>query len=291
MNTELLRKNLQHPRSRHEIIQDICFRKSVLDIGCVHHDIENSYYDDWLHGKVVEVASFVLGVDYLENEIKDLALRGFNVVCGDVNLPLPIEQKFDVILVGNLIEHLSSFSGLMENISRLLSDDGVALISTANPFFREQYFYSALKNEIIVNPEHTCWIDPVTLDQLSKRFGLETAEVLWVKEKWKLSDTYFNGNKQILNTFTGRWSFLYPPSFLEKLITPLLMIVFRITISIERKKRIKHRYQDQVDRMLFLKFKGALLETWWRFRRILIPNSLINNHELYISVIKKYKND
>jgi SAM-dependent methyltransferase len=291
MNTELLRENLQHPKSRHEIIQEICCGKSVLDIGCVNHVIENSHHDNWLHGKIVEVASFVLGVDFLENEIKELALRGFNVISADVNFPLPIERKFDIILVGNLIEHLSSFSGLMKNINQLLSDDGFALISTANPFFREQYFYSALKNDIIVNPEHTCWIDPVTLDQLSRRFGLETVEVLWIKEKWKLSDTYFNGNKQSLDGFSGRWSFLCPPSFLEKLITPLLIIAFHSAVSRERKKRIKYRYQDQVSRMLYLKLKGALLEVWWRLRRLSIPNSPINNYELYFSVIKKIKND
>jgi 2-polyprenyl-3-methyl-5-hydroxy-6-metoxy-1,4-benzoquinol methylase len=165
MNTEMLRKNLRHPKTRREIIQETCQGKIVLDIGCVHHDIENASSADWLHGYVVEVAGSVLGVDYLEGEVKALAQRGYNVIAGDVNFPLHIERRFDVIVVGNLIEHLLSFSGLMENINRLLAVDGVVLISTANPFSREQYFYSALKNDIIVNPEHTCWIDPVTLDQ------------------------------------------------------------------------------------------------------------------------------
>ena len=32
----------------------------------------------------------------------------------------------------------------------------------SNPFYREQYFYVAFKNSLIVNPEHTCWIDPLT---------------------------------------------------------------------------------------------------------------------------------
>lgn len=287
MNIELLRKNLRHPKSRKEIVQEFCSGKSVLDIGCVHHDIENAESADWLHGMVVDVASFVLGVDYLEEDVKALALRGFNIIAGDVNCPLPIERKFDVIVVGNLIEHLSSFSGLMENINRLLAEDGVALISTANPFFREQYFYSALKNDIIVNPEHTCWIDPVTLDQLSRRFGLETAEVLWVREKWNLSDAYFNGNEQFLDTFTGRWSFSRPPSFLEKLITPLLVIIFYSVVSAERKKRIKSRYQDQLGRLLYLKLKSFFLELWWRLRRLSIPNSPINQHELFVSILRR----
>lgn len=287
MNTEMLRKNLRYPKSRRVIIQEICQGKAVLDIGCVHHDIENVSSADWLHGSIAEVAGLVLGVDYLEGAVKALANRGYNVIAGDVNFPLPIERRFDVIVVGNLIEHLSSFSGLMENINRLLADDGVALISTANPFFREQYFYSALKNDIIVNPEHTCWIDPVTLNQLSSRFGLETAEVLWVKEKWRLSDAYFNGEDQSLDTFTGRWSFLSPPSFLERLVTPLLKIAFRIAVPEDTRNRIEARYQDQVGRMLHLKLKGVFLEAWWRLRRLSIPSSSINEHELFVSVLKR----
>jgi SAM-dependent methyltransferase len=287
MNKTILTQHLRHPKSRREIIQDVCRGKSVLDIGCVHHAIENSSSAGWLHGNVVEVAGSVLGVDYLDAEVGALARRGYNVITGDVNFPLPIERRFDVIVVGNLIEHLSSFSGLMENINRLLMDDGVALISTANPFFREQYFYSALKNDIIVNPEHTCWIDPVTLDQLSRRFGLATAEVMWVKEKWNLSDAYFNGKDQSLDTFTGRWSFSSSPSLLESLVTPLLTTVFRAAVNEDRRKRIQARYHDEVGRMLYLKLKGVFLEIWWRFRRLSIPSSAINEHELFVSVLKR----
>jgi len=287
MNTEILRKNLQAPRSRKDIIKDFCSEKDVLDIGCIHHDLDNVNSDQWIHGYVTKIARSALGVDYLEAEVKLLSQRGYRVILGDVNFPLPINEKFEVIVVGNLIEHLSSFAGLMENINNLLTENGVALISTANPFFREQYFYSALKNDIIVNPEHTCWIDPVTLDQLSRRFGLQTTEVLWVKEKWKLSEAYFNGKAQSLDTFTGRWYFKRPPTVLEKLSSPLLMAAFRLILSEERRKRIQARYQNEVSRMLYLQLKCAFLEVWWRCRRIFIPNSHINQHELFVSVLRR----
>lgn len=287
MNTAMLRKNLRHPKSRREIVTEMCKGKSVLDIGCVHHDIENSNSSDWLHGMVVEAAASVLGVDYLEDAVKALSQRGYKVIAGDVNLPLPIQQKFDVIVVGNLIEHLSSFSGLLGNLNRLLAEDGVALISTANPFFREQYFYSALKNDIIVNPEHTCWMCPVTLDQLSRRFGLHTTEVLWVKEKWKLSDAYFNGEHQTLDTFTGRWHFSSSPSLFEKLITPFLKIAFRRVISKEGRARLEARYSDEIGRILYLKLKGFFLQAWWRLRVLPIPSSRLNQYELFVSVLKR----
>src|ERR1039458_3236005 len=191
MDRKLLRAYLRIPQSRIEIVREFCRGKIVLDLGCVNHDTENAGSEQWLHKAVVESAAEALGVDYLEDQVDILRQRGFQVIVGDVNKPLAIERKFDVIVVGNLIEHLSSFEGLLNNLRELLARGGVVLISTANPFFREQYFYSALKNDILVNQEHTCWIDPVTLDQLSRRFGLETVEVRWIKEKWRLSDTVF----------------------------------------------------------------------------------------------------
>jgi SAM-dependent methyltransferase len=289
MNRQLLRAYLRNPQSRTEIIREFCQDKIVLDLGCVNHDIGNADSELWLHKTVVEVSREVLGVDYLAEEVGMLRERGFEAMAGDVTKPLAIDRQFDVIVVGNLIEHLSNFDGLMSNIRRLLAPDGVVLIGTANPFFREQYFYSALKNDIIVNPEHTCWIDPVTLNQLSRRFGLETAEVRWIKEKWYLSQTIFNGEQQSLNIFTGRWTYHPPRPLLERMVSPWLEMAFRIPLQPARQLRIQKRYGDDLGRYLYMSLKGVFVDAWWRLRRSIIPTSDINRHELYISVLKPSK--
>ena len=72
---------------------------------------------------------------YLPNGVEEANARGYKVV-GDVNQRLDIEEKFDVIVLVNLIEYLSNFDELLLNIKRLLNSDGVALISTASHFFR-----------------------------------------------------------------------------------------------------------------------------------------------------------
>lgn len=285
MNKKLLQTYLTTPQSRLEIVREFCRDKTVLDIGCVHHDLENTDNEMWLHKTVVEVAADTLGVDYLEKEVSALVKRGYKMVAGDVNKPLAIDRQFDVIVVGNLIEHLSNFEGLLDNIRRLLMPGGVVLISTANPFFREQYFYSALKNDIIVNPEHTCWIDPVTLDQLCCRFGLETVEVRWVKGGWLLSNAIFNGERQTIDTFTGRWIFHSVPSLPERFVSRCLELAFLIPLQPERQLRIQNRYGDNLGRFLYLKLKGVFVDAWWWLRRGVIPTSDINRYELYVSVL------
>jgi SAM-dependent methyltransferase len=281
-----LRATLRSPQSRVEVIREFCQDKTVLDLGCVCHNIENTGSEEWLHKAVVEVSREALGVDYLASEVEMLRRRGFKVMTGDVTRPLLTDREFDVIVVGNLIEHLSNFEGLMENLRRLLAPSGVVLICTANPFFQEQYFYSALTNDLIVNPEHTCWIDPITLDQLSRRFGMETVEVRWIKEKWRLSQAIFHGDRQSLDLFTGGWTYHRPRPWLESAIAPLLACAFRIPLNPARQQRVRDRYRDDLGCFLYMRCKGLLIDLWWRLRRLAIPVSDINRHEMYISVLR-----
>jgi SAM-dependent methyltransferase len=289
MDRQMLRAYLRRPQSRIEIVREFCRGRSVLDLGCVNHDIENSDSDLWLHKNIRQVASKVVGVDYLAEEVELLRQRGYNVVVGDVTKPLPLDQTFDVIVVGHLIEHLSGFDGLMTNLRRLLAPGGVVLICTPNPFFREQYFYSALKNDILVNQEHTCWIDPVTLDQLCRRFGLETSEIRWIKEKWHLSQTIFQGDCQSFDMFSNRWQYRLPRPILERLIAPLLLLLYKLPLQPERQARVARRYGPQLGSFLYMLFKGKLFEAWWRIRRLVIPTSDINRYEAFMSVIRLIK--
>jgi len=124
----MLRAALRRPQSRIEIVREFCRGRSVLDLGCVNHDIENSHSDNWLHKNILDVASEVIGVDYLAPEVELLRQHGYNVILGDVTQPLPLDRTFDVIVVGHLIEHLSGFDGLLTNLRRLLAPGGVVLI-------------------------------------------------------------------------------------------------------------------------------------------------------------------
>lgn len=280
-----LTANVKAPLSRREIVQRFCRGKEVLDVGCVQHDVENVSSDSWLHQAIVEVAKRVVGVDYVPEGVRNLQARGYEVIHADVTQPLEIDQTFDVIVVGNLIEHLSSFEGLLANIRRLLRPHGTALVSTANPFYIEQYFYTAFKNAIIVNKEHTCWIDPVTLDQLVRRFGLITEDVLWVKERWRLQDVIANGDVRSLDLFTGRWYFPGKASVIERLISPMISFAARTLYPRSKMAQVRERYGANTARFLYVRFLGTLFGVYWLPRRLFIPTSDINRHELFVSVL------
>lgn len=289
MNSTILKRGLSNPTTRDAVIRKFCAGRSVLDIGCVNHLLENKERPDWLHGQVKQVARALVGVDYMPSAVEQLRAEGFDVICGDVTRPLAANGPFDVILIGNLIEHLSNFEGLFENVKNLLADDGVVLISTANPFYRDQYFYSAFRNDIIVNPEHTCWLDPVTLDQLARRFDFGTEAVEWIKNPWQLPQVVLNGGMRQFDMFSGQWKFKGAASLAEIWLGGFLKTLARLFLPESVYTRLSTIYRRDLPRFLWLKVESYLFGIVWRIYRSVIVTSPINKFELYISVLRPLK--
>jgi len=287
MDDKLLTQNLANPISRSELIARYCSNKSVLDLGCVNHNKENTSRSNWLHDKIKEVSTDVVGVDLLEEEVNFLNSKGYNIITGDVTKRIDLDRKFDIIVVGNLIEHISNFDALIENITRLLEDSGKVLISTANPFFIEQYFYSAFKNSILINPEHTCWMDPVAMDQLMQRFGFITEKVFWIEEKWKLAEVIMNSKKYRYDMLTSRWyiSNISRSKCLEIIFTYVGKL-FEI-FDWERYNKAKKQHGLYVMEFVFLKIRMIIFDMVWKTYRLFIKKSKINKYELFLSVFKR----
>lgn len=287
MNKTILTENLNSPVTREQLIIKYCTNKDVLDIGCVNHDLLNTSVDNWLHNKIKKVSKKLIGMDYLLDEVDQLKKEGFNIIHQDVCKSFSLNKLFDVIVIGNLIEHVSNFEGLLENVRNHLSSDGVILISTANPFFIEQYFYSAYKNDIIVNEEHTCWIDPVTLNQLAKRFNLTTDKVFYISEKWNLSQIIMNGTRYNFDIYTSRWAFLKDRNLIENILIRIVkpfILIFYHNWYLRLKK--DYNYTKDPDRVIVIKIYTNLFNYYWTIRKLFIPKALINSYELYFSVLK-----
>lgn len=199
-----IRKN--KPVEKVGFICNYCKEKKVLDLGCVRHSADYSLNDpNWLHRKIKEVADSVLGVDYLQDEVRKLRAKNYDIIYGDVTRDLDIDDSFDVIVAGDLIEHLTNFDCFFQNILRLLKSDGVLILTTPNPFYSDLFFYCIFKKNIIVNPEHTCFIDPITLNQLISRYNLEIEEIYYIKDSWKLRGVIFENEKCRYDILSGKW--------------------------------------------------------------------------------------
>jgi len=158
--------------------------KKVLDLGCVQHDVSRVENPNWLHGVINKHALSTLGVDRLEEGIAELARLGFNVIKGDVQT-MQLGKKFDVIVAGDIIEHLSNCGQFLERVYEHLTPDGLFLVSTPNPIHLLRFARLLVTDKGGPNPEHTCWFTPPVLSQLVGRFGFEIVDVIYVDDSYQ----------------------------------------------------------------------------------------------------------
>lgn len=153
-----------------------CRGRDVLDIGCVNHDPASYQSRYWLHGAIKRVARTVVGLDLYDEGIEYLRARGFDVRNGDAQ-QFELSQDFDVVVGGDVIEHLANLDGFLCSCLRHLRPGGSIVLSTPNPWYWRFLVKAALFGRVTCNAEHALWLCPVTLAQLSARYGLETTEV------------------------------------------------------------------------------------------------------------------
>lgn len=214
------------PIDREAFIQEICRDKRVLDLGCIQHNAEFALKNRrWLHKIIRSTAKETVGVDYLPDEIRKLKSAGYDIVFGDVTKPLGLSGQFDVIVAADIIEHLTNFDGFFDNCRRFLKPGGILVITTANPFYSELFHYLALKKNFFVNPEHTCWIDPYSLAQMSERFRFRIEDIHFIKNSWGMGNIICETRSRRYDICRDEWAH---DSLMFKIYRSIVWAVFNI---------------------------------------------------------------
>lgn len=156
--------------------------RRVLDLGCVQHNPLFARSKGWLHKAVKEVALEVVGLDLDAKGVRRLHELGYgDIVVGDAQ-SFDLGRTFEVIVAGDLIEHLHDVGGFLESCRRHMSREAKLLICTPNPWHWHRCV-KALRRDPPVNPEHTLWMCPVTLRQVALRFGLRVESVTYASQR------------------------------------------------------------------------------------------------------------
>ena len=180
--------------------------KRVLDLGVVDHDVARALANDdlWLHGQVKKRAGHLVGVDILESATAALNEAGYNVVCGDAT-QIRLDEKFDVIVCGDLIEHVVNPLDLLQTIAFHLAPAGRALLSTPNPLSVSRIFNIWADMTTPVNPEHVSWYCPQTIHQLVSRSDLRIDKLVWLETDYP-AKTRKRGWRHVYNAMATRAS-------------------------------------------------------------------------------------
>jgi len=156
---------------------------TVLHLGCVGFtdlDVEDrvKFARRSLHWKLTQ-CSKVVGVDRSGSVIEELRNLGIfhNVVDGDVERleELPIDQKFDVIIAGDIIEHLSNPGRMLDGIKRFCTNKTRIVVTTPNAFGAPNYLRHSA-GRFREGAEHLMSFNEQNLTTLLRRHGYTVTE-------------------------------------------------------------------------------------------------------------------
>jgi SAM-dependent methyltransferase len=168
----------------------------VMDLGCVdsrpdRHTAEQrmEHKPNLLFKRMVETNPQTMGIDIDADGVEALRRRGFNVVVADVET-MDLGRRFDVIVAGEIIEHLDNPGLFLRNMRRHLKPAGTLIVSTPNPFYQAQVWKIWRYGRPAVHEDHTNWQDPTTLHELLRRAGFEPFDGYWVQPPRELLKTW-----------------------------------------------------------------------------------------------------
>lgn len=147
--------------------------RTTLDIGVVAHQVERTRTSGWKHDLIRSSASRTVGIDIVEEGVRELVARGYDVRLVDATSDTDLGERFERVVIGDVIEHVDQPVRLLQFAERHLAPGGAILASTPNPYFVGNIVAAVRDGTFVANAEHVSWITPTMALELAHRAGLE----------------------------------------------------------------------------------------------------------------------
>lgn len=189
--------------------------KKVLHLGCIGFtDLpSNTRYNmlkSTLHYKLSLVANELFGLDYSKEvieqikETNDFSEKFSNIYYGNAEKleDCSLNEKFEIIIIGDLIEHLSNPGLLLNGVKRFCTTETEIIFTTPNAFGIASFLRMVL-NKFKEGEEHVMTFNRFNLENLFKRHGYSVQEVNTCYQQHSKALIFFNFFKMLL-TFSPK---------------------------------------------------------------------------------------
>lgn len=177
---------------RHRVVDrvpdllDYCQNKRVLHLGCSDHPYTRERGEELLHKKLAKITApeNLWGLDASREGVDRLKEMGFKkVIYGNAESmnKVAFDTEFDVILAGEIIEHVDNVGLFLDSIRSLMGVDTCLVITTPNAFSIKGFFHSLMGREK-VHSDHNYYFSYQTVIQLLKKHNLYCPEIHYYQE-------------------------------------------------------------------------------------------------------------
>ena len=164
---------------REDFILQVCRDKCVLHVGCADSPYTETRLADGtlLHCRIENLARVQYGIDIDAAGIGLLRGAGYrNLAVGNVEEVLSAKPfgdvEFDVVVAGEVLEHLSNPGFFLDSLRPLLKSPSALLaLTTTNATCAYRFLFAALTGRECVHPDHVSYYSQSTLCRLLRDHG------------------------------------------------------------------------------------------------------------------------
>ena len=162
---------------RRAFLLERCSGRDVLHLGCVDWPYLEQKLEEGslIHTEIARHASRLVGLDSDEAGVETFRQQGWPCLRADVESLPEFGERFDVVVAGEIIEHLANPGRFLSSLARRLPGTEL-IVTTPNAYAARRYWRFLLGHEQ-VHPHHVAYYSPLTLREVLRRHGYVVEEL------------------------------------------------------------------------------------------------------------------
>lgn len=153
--------------------------KTVLQIG-VLGDFKNylrpGMIEQWEFYKICKISKKAIAIDILKEGIDAMKIKGFNNIVNANAENFNLNETFDIIYAGDVIEHLNNIGDFLECCKKHMRKNSRLIITTPNPYSIEMILRGIIgKTYGGICYDHTFFLHKRNMEMLAKRFKMQVS--------------------------------------------------------------------------------------------------------------------